>query len=258
MKAGFLKVLCLIAGAMAMVACGGNNGSGIFGEMPSIYRSKIAEVSAKGKSVYEGINNGSIEDGQAAIKELEEYMKTVKEEIKTELTPHIDAIKGTSIPCEVSDSLPYTLAGNLTITEVTSPYMKLTGLTPLSIHVEGAVVCKDTIYGYTGQEVYMLISSNDGEYVKSMSPYANYSGENHFVIAESSWGGTYEQSCLFPGDTLKLRFKFSDEDMPIDIVNKCEKLHVVTESVYDKENDAINEKEADWTKLFEEELGMDE
>lgn len=258
MKAGFLKVLCLIAGAMAMVACGGNSGSGIFGEMPNIYRSKIAEVSAKGKSVCEGINNSSIEDGQAAIKELEEYMKTVKEEIKTELTPHIDAIKGTSIPCEVSDSLPYTLAGNLTITEVTSPYMKLTGLTPLSIHVEGAVVCKDTIYGYTGQEVYMLISSNDGEYVKSMSPYASYSGENHFVIAESSWGGTYEQSCLFPGDTLRLRFKFSDEDMPIDIVNKCEKLHVVTESVYDAEKKIIDDKKEAWEKLIAEELGMDE
>ena len=262
MKAGFLKVSCLIAGAMAMVACGGNSGSGIFGEMPNIYREKIVEFALKGKSMAEDVKDCSHEEALDMLEEMREYVETVNEEIKTELTPHIDELKGTSIPCEVSDSVPYTLVGDMTITDVTLPKLKLTSSSkPLALHVEGAVVCTDTIYEYNeyfGKSVYMLMSTSDGEYVKNMTTYAEHEGERHFVIADASWGGTYEKACLFPGDTLKMKFKIEEEDMPIDIVNKCEKLHFVTKSVYDAEKKIIDDKKEAWEKLIAEELGMDE
>ena len=200
-----------------MVACGGNSGSGIFGEMPNIYREKIVEFALKGKSMAEDIKDCSHEEALAMLEEMREYVETVNEEIKTELTPHIDELKGTSIPCEVSDSVPYTLVGDMTITDVTLPKLKLTSSPkPLALHVEGAVVCTDTIYEYNeyfGKSVYMLMSTSDGEYVKSMTTGAEYKGERHFVIADASWGGTYEKACLFPGDTLNMKFKIEEEDM---------------------------------------------
>mgnify|MGYP003499508137 FL=1 len=104
----------------------------------------------------------------------------------------------------------------------------------------------------------MLMYTSDGEYVKNMTTYAEHEGERHFVIADASWGGTYEKACLFPGDTLKMKFKIEEEDMPIDIVNKCEKLHFVTKSVYDAEKKIIDDKKEAWEKLIAEELGMDE
>lgn len=257
MKAGFLKVSCLIAGAMAMVACGGND-SGLFGGMQGLYCDKIAEVSVKGKSMAEELKDCSREEGMAIVEEMREYMKSVNEEIADELAPSIEAFKGKVIPCEVSDSVPFTLVSDITVVDVSSPELTLSGYNGLKVQVEGAVVSSDTIYGFSGTSLYILMSTSDGEYVKHMTPYAKYEGERHFVLEEDYFGGTYERTCVFPGDTLKFEFRYDDEGRPSDIISKCEKLHIVNKAEYDVEKKIIKEKEEAWEKQFVEELGLGE
>ena len=55
-----------------MVACGGNSGSGIFGEMPNIYREKIVEFALKGKSMAEDVKDCSHEEALAMLEEVRE------------------------------------------------------------------------------------------------------------------------------------------------------------------------------------------
>lgn len=255
MKAGFLKVSCLIAGAMAMVACGGNS-SDLFGGMADQYRDKMAEVTSKGMAMAEDVKDCSHEEALAMLEEMREYMKSVNEEIAEDMASSIEAFKGQVISCEVSDSVPYTLVSDMTVVDVSSPEYTLSAFNGVNVKVEGAVVSSDTIYGSRGTTLCMLMSTSDGEYVKNMTTYAEHEGERHFVLKESVWSGnTYEEPCVFPGDTLKFEFWYDDEDRPIDIINKCDRFHFVSRSVYDAEAKIIDDKEEAWEKQFTKELG---
>ena len=215
---------------LLLTACSGGSSkstNSIYGDLPEIIEKTENELKKEVRSMKEK-GNMDFETALGMIVLLKQKVEENTAESRAKLV-------GKTLPYELSDSLPYTIASDITITEV-----NFTSRGDFLMKAEFDIEITDSLELSTlgkGLNIYYLLTGEAGPlYLKN-----NYCNMKDVKITQKpdGYGGTWPYWTLAPGDKLHTKISFTADDTQV--MSLCERLKFIPEKrAKEARNEATN------------------
>lgn len=226
------KFLLIGLSAMMLSACGSSasgDGSGLFGEIPGIYRSEFKKIADDVKEIQKEMEKGNSEEAMKAL----ELMAQAAQKATEQSTPIAEAMVGKSIECTMSEAVPCKVV-DFKVTKVKLPKFEFANLSDLTLKADLTVVMTDTLKSAYLKFCYLL---SDG---KEDFKYGWISMSNPKISMFE------DNPVMLPGDTLTTQLSIYEPSIPLALINRCNLIRFIANSEYEAVGNAIESKKKQW------------